>query len=354
MQVFAVLEDSSDINELTLNTPVPKGSEVLLKVIRSGVCHTDTHLREGSYDLGSRGKMRLADRGGKYPLVMGHEVVGIVEQVGAAVTDTKVGDTRLIFPWIGCGECGACRQSRDNLCAKGRSLGVAEHGGYATHILVPHDKYLIDIEGLDPSWAATFACSGLTAFSAVNKVLPLDPEDPVVVIGAGGVGLTAVSMLHALGHRATCVVDISAGNLKVAREMGASSTVMPNAEKTGAAILEACGGPVAAVIDFVNNGQTVTAAFDSLTKGGRLVHVGLFGGEFVMPTALMAIRMLTLQGSYAGNVTELASVVELAKQGKLPQIPITRADLSAASVSNSLDRLVQGGVSGRIVMSTDE
>ena len=104
---------------------------------------------------------------------------------------------------------------------------MARHGGYADHILVPDAKYLVDITGLDPSWAATMACSGLTAYSAVNKVLPLPIDEPIVVIGAGGVGLTAVATLKALGHKRICVVDVSQRNLDIATELGASDVVQP-------------------------------------------------------------------------------------------------------------------------------
>ena len=178
MHAFAVFQDSPEIQDIELPDPVPTGTEVLLRVLRSGVCHTDTHLREGSYDLGRRGALKLVDRGVTYPLVMGHEVVGVVEKVGDGVHGTKPGDIRLVYPWIGCGTCRDCLAGRDNVCANGRNLGVSEHGGYAEQILVRDEKYLVDIEGLDLSWAATLACSGLTAFSAVNKVLPLGPDEP--------------------------------------------------------------------------------------------------------------------------------------------------------------------------------
>lgn len=215
--------------------------------------------------------------------------------------------------------------------------------------MVPDAKYLLDITGLDPSWAATLACSGLTAYSAVNKVLPLPADDPVVIIGAGGVGLTAIATLTALGHQEICAVDVSEQNLQIAVELGASKTV-----RSGTApaqqIIETCGGPVTSVIDFVNNGATASAAFEALRKGGKLVQVGLFGGEFVVPTALMALKMIELSGSFVGTPAELRAVVDLAKKNALPHIPILEFDLDAPATNAALDRLVQGGVPGRIVL----
>ena len=97
-----------------------------------------------------------------------------------------IGSTRLVYPWLGFGTCAAYQDGRENACPRGRNTGVARPGGYADHILVPHPRYLIDIDGPDPSWAATMGCSGLTAYSAARKVLPLPADVPVVVIGVGG------------------------------------------------------------------------------------------------------------------------------------------------------------------------
>lgn len=354
MRAFAIPEGgTTELSEVHIPTPALEGSEILLRVIRSGVCHTDTHLRAGYYDLGSRGHMNLTDRGIPYPLVMGHEVVGVVEATGPDAAEVPVGSTRLVYPWVGCGECAVCLDGRENACARGRNIGVARPGGYADHVVAPHPRCLIDIEGLDPSWAATMACSGLTAHSAANKVLPLPAAAPVVVIGVGGVGLMAVATLSALGHEAICAVDMSEANLAAARSLGASLTV--NAEAAGAAdlagkVVAATGGPVDAVIDFVNNEQTASAAFDMLAKGGRMVQVGLFGGEVTIPTALLALKMISIEGSFVGTLPELHQVVDLAKQGRIPRIPVVEADLDLAGVTSSLDRLAAGGVTGRIVL----
>ena len=350
MRAFAVSEGSTALSEFNFPTPTPVQTEVLLRVTHSGVCHTDTHLRSGYYDLGQRGKLRLTDRGILYPLTMGHEVVGVVEAVGPDSENVEVGSTRLIYPWIGCGECAACLDARENACPKGRNLGVARPGGYADHIVVPHPRYLLDIGDLDPSWAATMACSGLTAYSAASKMLPLPPDYPVVVIGVGGVELTAVATLHALGHRSICAVDREESNMAVARELGASTSVAATSDDLAGSILAATGGPVVGVIDFVNNEQTATVAFDVLAKGGTMVQVGLFGGEVTVPTALLALKMVTIRGSFVGTLAELKEVVALAKQDRIPRIPVLNGTLSLEGVIGSLDRLAAGGVAGRIVL----
>ncbi|GGG67840.1 NAD-dependent alcohol dehydrogenase [Kocuria dechangensis] len=350
MHAYAVLPEDPTIHDLEIPTPSPEGRQVLLRVVRAGVCHTDTHLREGGYDLGSRGMMSMKDRGIEYPMVLGHEVVGVVEQVGGDVESVRPGDVRLIYPWIGCGRCRQCRAGYDNRCAAGENLGVARHGGYAESILVPDEKYLVDIDGVDPSWAATLACSGLTAYSAVDQVLPLEPDEPVVVFGAGGLGLTAIAILRSRGHRNICAVDVAERNLSLARDMGASSTVLSGAGVVGD-IQQAAGGPASAVIDFVNNGVTASAAFDVLAKAGQMVQVGLFGGEVTIPTALLALRMIRVEGSFVGTLGQLQELVRIAQRGELPDIPVVERPLSAASVSQALDDLTAGGIAGRIVLT---
>ncbi|MHA7986246.1 alcohol dehydrogenase [Rathayibacter sp. CAU 1779] len=351
MHAFAVLSPQDrSIVDVELPTPEPEGSQVRLKVIHSGVCHSDVHLRDGYFDLGRAGHLDMGE-GMTYPVVMGHETVGVVEAIGPDVHDVQVGDHRLVYPWIGDGTCAECQAGRENLCASPRALGIDAHGGYADTILVPHERYLVDIEGLDEAWAATLACSGLTSFSAARKVLPGDPAAPVVVIGAGGVGLMAIAALRALGHERIIAVDLQQRNLELAGELGATDAVSADSENLPGTIMATAGGQVAAVIDFVNSSSTAPVGFAIVRKGGRMVQVGLFGGDLLVPTALLPLRAMTIEGSYVGTLDDLRELVDIAKRGALPHPPITSAELSAAVVEESLTRLKAGGVPGRIVLN---
>ncbi len=351
MRAWAVVETGQPLQEMELPTPEPTGEQVLLEVTHAGVCHSDLHIWEGEYDLGSRGKMRLTDRGVVLPLAMGHEIVGRVVKLGPDAEGKGVnpGETRLVYPWVGCGKCDACRAEEENMCLTPRSLGVYQHGGYATHVLATSWRHLVDISGVDPALAATYACSGLTVYSAINKAMPMRPDEPVVLVGAGGLGMNAIAVLKALGHRRICVVDVSAEKLEAARSQGATDTVQASEEGTTKRIMDACGGPVAVVIDLVNGTQTARFAFDALRKGGKLVQVGLFGGEMSIPLPLMPIRALTVQGSYVGNAKELRALIDIAKTGRIPAIPITEEPLRNADAV--LNRLRDGKVTGRVVLT---
>jgi alcohol dehydrogenase/propanol-preferring alcohol dehydrogenase len=238
------------------------------------------------------------------------------------------------------------------MCLKPRSLGVYQHGGYATHILVPEPRHLLPIDGLDPALAATYACSGLTVYSAIRKVMPLPPDEPVVLFGAGGLGLNAIAVLKAVGHRRIVVVDIDARKREAAIAEGATDVVDGKADtpdEVAQRVIATCGGPVEAVIDLVGASASARAAFASLRKGGTLVLVGLYGGDLPLPLPLMPTRALTVRGSYVGNVKELRELISIAQSGRLPAIPITTAPLEQAG--DALDRLRAGQVIGRIVLA---
>jgi propanol-preferring alcohol dehydrogenase len=354
MRAYAVVKNGEPLQEIELPTPEPKGTEVLLQVTHCGVCHSDLHIWEGYYDIGGGQKMSLTDRGVVLPLAMGHEIIGRVVKLGADATGVKVGDVRIVFPWLGCGKCEKCLAEEDNMCTvTNRSLGVYQNGGYGSHVVAPHPRHLVDPGKLDPAVAATYACSGITVLSAIKKVMPLKPDHAIVLVGAGGLGLNAISVLNALKHEHIISVDVSAEKRDAALKAGAHKVVDGSGD--GAAvtkrIIEAAGGPVLAVIDLVNGTATARFAFGALAKGGKLIQVGLFGGELMLPLPIMAIKALTVQGSYVGNPKDLRELVKLAQDGELLALPVATVPQSQAY--EALMRLKDGKVTGRLVLKAE-
>jgi alcohol dehydrogenase/propanol-preferring alcohol dehydrogenase len=348
MRAWAVVENGADLQEIELPTPEPTGKQVLLEVTHCGVCHSDLHIWEGYYDIGGGKRMSLKDRGVTLPLAMGHEIVGRVVKLGPEATGVAVGDIRIVFPWVGCGHCDRCLAEEDNMCLQGRSLGVYQNGGYATHVLAMEPRHLVDPGTVDPALAATYACSGITVYSAIKKVMPLAPDAPIVIVGAGGLGLNAIAVLKAMEHRNIIVVDIGAEKRANAMAAGATATVDGSGEGVTERIIEAAGGPVRAVIDLVNGTATARFAFGALTKGGRLVQVGLFGGDMTLILPVMAMRELTVGGSYVGNPRELRELVALAQAGTLKPLAYSTVPMEQANAA--LMRLKDGNVTGRLVL----
>jgi alcohol dehydrogenase/propanol-preferring alcohol dehydrogenase len=313
------------------------------------VCHSDLHFWEGFYELGGGKRMMLSERGVTLPRAIGHEILGRVAKLGPDAEGVAVGDRRIVYPWLGCGACARCRAGEDNMCLKQRSLGVLQDGGFASHVVVPHARYLVDPGDVDPAVAATFGCSGITVLSAIRKIMPLEPQDFIVLIGAGGLGLSAIAMLRALGHEAIVSVDISAEKRESALRAGAIAAVDGAAGDVPAAIIAAAGGPVMAVLDFVNGSATAQCAMASLAKGGKMVQVGVFGGELTLSLIGLIFRATSIMGSNTGNLADLREVARLAREGKLAPIPV--ATMPRDEANDALMRLRDGRVTGRLVLT---
>lgn len=349
MGAWVVVKHGEPLEHIERPQREPQGTEVVLEVTHAGVCHSDLHFWKGYYDMGGGKLMRLAERGVQLPRAPGHEIVGRVTKLGPQASGVAVGDLRIVFPWLGCGECARCQAGEDNLCNKPHAIGVLEDGGFGDQVVVPHARFLVDPGTIDPAYAATLACSGITVYSAIRKLPPLQPDEPVVLFGAGGLGLAAIAMLRALDHRAIISVDISADKRAAALEMGASLVVDGSATDLAAAIQQAAGGQVKAVVDFVNVSSTAQVGLECLAKSGKLVLVGVGGGELVISLASLIFRPRTIQGTVTGNPQDLRDVVALARSGKLRPIPVSVMPRNQANAA--LEKLEAGQVRGRLVLA---
>ena len=328
-------------------TPAPQGTEVLLRVTGCGVCHSDLHTWEGFFDLGGG---RRTHAGGKtLPLTPGHEISGEVVAVGPEAVRVEAGDHRVVYPWIGCGEahCPECRRGDEQMCGK-RALGVFQDGGFSTHVLVPHPRYLVDYGKLPAALAATFACSGLTAYSALKKVGNLGPHDHLLIIGAGGVGISGVRLSHAVTGLAPIVADIDPAKRAAALKNGASEAIDPAVQGAAKEFVKATGGATVA-IDFVGAESTVRFGTSALRKGGKLIIVGLFGGALQMPIPLFPLLEITVQGSKVGSLAELTDLIALGQTGMFGAIPYTTRPLAEAA--QTLADLKDGKIVGRVVLT---
>ena len=341
---YQITEHGKPLQKVTLDTPRPQGSEVLVRITRAGVCHSDVHIWDGYFDLGGGRRFYVKERGCIPPFTLGHEPYGVVEALGPKAKGVKVGQKRIVYPWIGCGKCAVCKAGQDNHCVSGsRYLGVNRAGAYSTHVLVPDAKYLVDAGGVEEGFAATLACSGLTAYSAAAKLPALAAQDRVAVLGCGGLGLIGISILRARGAKNIVACDIDDAKLAVARKMGAKSTLNTRSPEAAGELQG-----LAAAIDFVGSPATAALGIGALRKGGRYVICGLYGGELVHPLPPIAQRAIGIIGSYVGNLQELKEVVALAKKGKIRAAPMETR--SADDANRALEDLKAGRVVGRVVL----
>lgn len=352
MKSYALVDYGKPLQLIEQEDPTPTGTEVLVRIRRSGVCHSDCHIWEGFFDMGEAGKFRMEDRGMKLPHTLGHEILGEVIAAGPDAQDAPIGETMLVHPWIGCGECDACREERENDCTQMRALGVVQPGGFATHVIVPHPKFLVPIGDVDPTVAAPYACSGVTVYTALKKLLPIRDDEWLAVIGAGGLGLSAVSIAKAMGFRNVVSVDMGQEKLAAAMDMGADETLDVREEEDALQALRAkAKGKLMSVLDTVGSEPTSQLGFNALTKTGRYVIVGLHGGTFKSPLPKLPQMALTVRGSYVGSSRDLKELMEMVRAGKVKSVPITERPLEKAY--DTIVDLMEGNVVGRVVLTTE-
>jgi alcohol dehydrogenase, propanol-preferring len=333
--------------ETIVDCPAPRGSEVLVRIERCGVCHSDLHLQDGYFALGGDKRLDITkDR--PLPFTLGHEIAGVVESVGPDAEGATVGQRIAVYPWIGCGQCAACRAGEENLCSNHRHLGISADGGFASHVLIPHPRYLIDYAPLSPAFAGPLMCSGLTAYGALKHLGDHAERGPVLLIGLGGVGMMGLAIARALFRNAPIVADIEAQKRDAALAAGAAAAYDPADPQARRAILSATGGVLAAC-DFVGSDRSLQFATGVLGRGGKVVVTGLLGGMFSMAAAMFAIKAMTIEGTLTGTLAQARELIDLARAGKIAPIPTHERPFGEAQAA--LDDLRAGKVVGRTVLA---
>jgi D-arabinose 1-dehydrogenase-like Zn-dependent alcohol dehydrogenase len=344
---FSLTAYQAPLCETIVDCPAPKGSEVLVRVERCGVCHSDLHMQDGYFAL-SDGKTLDVREGRTLPFTLGHEIAGVVERAGSDAMNAKIGAKVAVYPWIGCGQCAACQAGEENLCSTNRHLGVSVDGGFASHVLVPHPRYLIDYAPLPASFAGALMCSGLTAYSALKRLQAHAGRGPALLVGLGGVGMMGLAIAKALFREPPIVADIDAGKREAALKAGAAAAFDPADREARRALIKSTGGGVFAACDFVGSEKSLAFATGALAKGGKVVVTGLLGGNFPLPVTMFVLKAMTVEGTLTGTLAEANEIIELAKFGKLASLPIEERPLDTAQ--SALDDLRAGRVVGRIIL----
>jgi D-arabinose 1-dehydrogenase-like Zn-dependent alcohol dehydrogenase len=332
--------------ETIVEAPRPQGTQVLVRVHRCGVCHSDLHMQDGFFLLGD-GKQLDVRAGRTLPFTLGHEITGVVDSA-APDADIATGVAVAVYPWIGCGQCPACRHGDENICAAPRHIGITVDGGYATHVLVSHPRYLIDHAPLSASYGGALMCSGLTAYAALKRLSDRADRAPLLLVGLGGVGLMGLALTRAIYGEAPYVADIDAAKREAALAAGAREAFDPSDPNARKALLKASGGIYAAV-DFAGSDKSLNFAVGVLAKGGKVVVTGLIGGGYATAVAMFALKAMAIEGTQTGTLAEARELIDLVRAKNIPPPPITERPLAQASAT--LDDLRGGRIVGRVVLT---
>ena len=337
------------LRETIADRPIPRGSEVLVRVACCGVCHSDLHVQDGYFALGGDKRLDITkDRA--LPFTLGHEIAGVIEAAGESADGAVIGRQVAVYPWIGCGTCPACRAGEENMCSSHHHLGVAVDGGFATYVLVPHPRYLIDHAPLPPSVAGPLMCSGLTAYGALSRLAGHAKRGPVLLVGLGGVGMMGLALARALFRDPPFVADIDPQKRQAALDAGAAQAFDPADPQARRAVMAASGGGLYAVCDFVGSDKSLQFSTGILARGGKAVVSGLLGGSFSIPAAMIAIKAIIIEGTLTGTLAQARELIALARSGKVAPIPTQARPLDQAQTA--LEDLRAGRVVGRTVLAT--
>lgn len=315
--------------------PDPGPRDVLVRVIASGVCHTDLHAAHGDWPV----KPEL-------PFVPGHEAVGYVAAAGREVKELKEGDA-VGVPWLhdACGHCEHCGTGWETLCEKQHNTGYSVDGGYADYVVAPADYVGRLPDNPDFVALAPILCAGVTTYKGLKET-EARPGQWVVISGAGGLGHVAIQYAKAMGLH-VAALDIAESRLALARELGADIAVNAAGADAVSEVLRATGGGAHGVLVTAPSVPAFRQAIAMTRRRGTVSLVGLPPGEFPTPIFEVVLKRLTLRGSIVGTRADLAEAISFAAEGKVH----TRTSVEPLENVNAvLDRLANGKVDGRVVL----
>ena len=348
MKAAVMTELQKPLEIMELPDPVPGPYDALIRVEACGICRSDWHLWQGDWTwMGIQPQL---------PLVMGHELAGVVEAVGSSVRDFRAGD-RVTLPFhMACGHCEYCQTGRSNICLAHGAIGTHFNGGYGRLAAIPAaDANLVHLPNdVDAVTAASLGCRYMTSYHALVGRAKLQPGEWVAVFGVGGVGLSAVQIAAALGAQ-VIAVDISEKKLRLAKAEGAAAVVDAHEQNTVEQIREITNGGADLAVDAVGAAETALPALQSIRKGGRHVQIGLTGakdhGALPLPVDVMLVQEISFIPSLGCPTSSYRGLLALVVSGKLNPKRLVSRCLSVEQASEVLNAMTNFDTVGFNVIS---
>ena len=319
-------------------TPKPGAGELLIKVAACGLCHTDlSYIDHGVPTFKTP------------PLILGHEVSGLVAGLGEGVTHWKEGDRVLVPAVYGCGQCVMCRIGRENICERMVMFGNNVDGGYAEYMLAPAKDVIPMPEEIPLIEGAIIADAVTTPYHAVVNRGQVKPGDSVVVFGCGGVGSNIIQIAAAIGAQVVAV-DIADDKLEMAKKLGAQAAVnAKGVDRVDKEVRKLTGGGANVGFEAIGNPVTQEQTFASVRNGGRFVMVGYSPKPMTLNAGRVMYREMEIVGSLGCRAVDYPRVLELARTGKIKIKELVSAQFPLEKINKALD-YVRGGEGIRSVV----
>jgi propanol-preferring alcohol dehydrogenase len=343
MKAVRLIQAGERLELQELPVPAPGPGDALVRVKAAGICHSDAHYRAG--------KSRVEP----LPLTLGHEVAGVVEEVGSQVTEFKMGDRVCLHYLATCGKCEYCKQGNEQFCGTGKMIGKYRDGGYAEFVLMPARSLFRLPDEIPFEQGAILMCSSATSMHALNKAR-LKAGETVAVFGVGGLGLSAIQLAKAFGAREVFAVDINPGKLAMAQKLGAVGIGAANVDAVKELKRLTNGRGVDVALELIGLPLTMRQTVQSLAIKGRAALVGITEKTFeIAPYEEVLNKEAEIIGVSDHLASELPLLIEWLGQGKLNLSGIvTRiVPLDADVVNETLDALEKFGDEGRVVIKPE-
>jgi len=338
--VKAIVKDKAEPGLRLMDVPEPSigPGDVLIKVLRTGICGTDLHIRD--YDAWAQQAVRA-------PLVLGHEFAGEVVETGPGVTDIAAGDLVSGEGHLVCGKCRNCLAGRRHLCRSTVGLGVGRDGAFAEYVALPASNVWVHRSPVDPDIAAIFDPFGNAVHTALS--FPLVGED-VLITGAGPIGIMATAVARHAGARNIVVTDVSEYRLELARTVGAdlALNVAQDTVEQGQRRLGLREG-FDVGLEMSGRPEALREMIANMTHGGRIAMLGLPSRDFEVDFARIVTSMITLKGIYGREMFETWYAMSVLLERGLDLAPVITGRYPYRDFDAAFDDAA-GGRCGKVIL----
>ena len=336
MKAAVVHEFGKPLSIEEVPIPAPGRGEVLVKIVASGVCHTDLHAAAGDWPVKP-----------KPPFIPGHEGAGIVAAVGPGVVGLKEGDA-VGTAWLhdACGRCEFCGTGWETLCEAQHMSGYTVNGSFAEYAIGAADYVARLPKNGDFAALAPILCAGVTTYKGIKET-EAHPGEWIAISGIGGLGHIAVQYAKAMGLH-VAALDVTEEKLALARQLGAEVTVNSKSPDAAAQVVKATGGGAHGVLVTAVSVPAFAQALKLVRRKGTIALNGLPPGDFPTPIFDVVLKRITIRGSIVGTRKDLAEAVQFATEGKV-KAHIHKAKLE--DINTIFSDLGSGKVDGRMVMT---